>query len=82
MITEMRKMRENRLRWFGHVQRKTFVAPVGKVESIIVEGKRGLGRPRRTWDEQIRVGLHELNLSEGLTRDTGSLRRHIHVLEY
>ena len=41
------KMRENRLRWFGHVQRKTFDAPVRSVESIIVEGKRSPGRPRR-----------------------------------
>ena len=42
------KMPENRLRWFEHVQRKTFAAPVRRVESIIVEGKRGRGRPRRT----------------------------------
>ena len=50
-----RKMRENRLRLFGHVQRKTFDAPVRRVESIIVEGKRSRGRLRRTWDEQIKV---------------------------
>ena len=77
-----RKIRENRLRWFGHVQRKIFAAWLRRVESIIVEGKRGRGRPRRTWDEQIRVDLHELNLFEGLTRDRGSWRRHIHVLDY
>ena len=35
-----RKMHENRLRWFGHMQRKTFDAPVRRIESIIVEGKR------------------------------------------
>ena len=62
------KMRENRLRWFGHVQRKTFDAPVRRVESIIVDGKRSRGRPKRTWDEQIRVDLQELNLSADLTR--------------
>ena len=42
------KMRKNRLRWFGHVQRKTFAAPVRRVENIIVEGKRSRGRPRIT----------------------------------
>ncbi|CAO2829191.1 unnamed protein product [Amaranthus hypochondriacus] len=76
------KLRESRLRWFGHVQRKTFDAPVRRVESIIVEGKRSQGRPMRTWDEQIKIDMHELNLSKDLTRDMGSWRRLIHVLEY
>ena len=43
------KMREHRLRWFGHVQRKTFDALVRSVESIIVAGKKSRGRPKRTW---------------------------------
>ena len=34
------KMRENILRWFRHVQRKTYDAPVRRIESIILEGKR------------------------------------------
>ena len=34
------KMRENRLRWFGHVQRKPIEAPVRRIKTIIVEGKR------------------------------------------
>ena len=54
------------------MQRKTFDAPVRWVESIIVEGKKSRGRPGRTWDEQIKVDLHELNLFEGLTRDRDS----------
>ena len=48
-----------------------------RVESIIVESKRSRGTPRRTWDEQTRVNLHELNFSEGLTMDRSSWRRHI-----
>ena len=51
VTTISEKMRENRLRWFGHMQRKTFTAPVRRVESIIIEGKRSRGRPSRTWDE-------------------------------
>ena len=34
------KIRENMLRWFGHVQRKTHDAPVRRIEYVIVEGKR------------------------------------------
>ena len=67
-----RKIRENKLRWFDHVQRKTFDAIIRKVESIIVEGKRSRGRPRKTWDEQLKVDLHELSLSAYLTRDRNS----------
>ena len=75
-------MRENRLRWFGHMQKKTFDAPIRRIESIIVEGKRARGRLRRTWDEQIKVDLHELHLSVDLTRDRGNWRRLIHALDY
>ena len=75
-------MRENRLRWFGHVKRKTNDAPVRRGESIIVKGKRGRGRPRRTWEEQIKRDMHELQLSADITRDRGTWRRLIHILDY
>ena len=76
------KMRENKLRWFGHVHRKTYDAPVRRIKSIIVEGKRSQERPRRTWEEQTKGDLHELHLSKDLTRDRVSWRRFIHVLGY
>ena len=62
-------MRKNRLRWFGHMQRKTIDALVRGIESIIVEGKRGLERPKRTWEGQIKCDLHELHLSKDLTKN-------------
>ena len=70
-------MRENRLRWFEHVQRKPIEAPVRRIETIIVEGKRSRGRPKKTWVEQIKDDLSELHLSEDLTRDRNSWRRQI-----
>ena len=42
------KMCENRLRWFGHVQRKTLNSPVRRIESIIVESKRNRERPKKS----------------------------------
>ena len=74
-------MRENRLRWFEHVQRKPIEAPVRRIETIIVEGKRSRGRPKKTWVEQIKDELSELHLSEDLTREKNSWRRQIHILD-
>ena len=66
------KMCENRLRWFGHVQRKTYDAPVRRFENIILEGKRSRERPRITWKEQIKSDLYDIHLSKDLTNDRGS----------
>nr|GEX86859.1 hypothetical protein [Tanacetum cinerariifolium] len=37
------KMREGRLRWFGHVKRRPQSAPVRRVEAVVVEGSRRKG---------------------------------------
>ena len=76
------KMRKNRLRRFVPMQRKDFDSPVRKIESIIVEGKRSRGRPKKTWVKQIHNDLSELYLSADLTRDINSWRRQIHILDY
>ena len=42
------KMRENRLRWFGHVQRRSTDAPVQRVKRIkLGQVKRAQGRPKK-----------------------------------
>jgi len=49
-----------RMRWAGHV------APMGERRSIYralvgkPEGKRPLGRPRRGWEDNIKMGLQEV----------------------
>jgi hypothetical protein len=50
------------MRWAGHVarigeERKVYKVLVGKPE-----GKIPLGRPRRTWDDGIRIDLSEVGL--------------------
>jgi len=52
------KLRETRLRWFGHVKRRSETAPVRKCELInIPEGKRGRDRPKKSLDEAITEDL-------------------------
>ena len=44
-----KKMRENRLRWLGHVRRRPIDAPVRRIERINLElVKRAQGRPKKT----------------------------------
>ena len=41
------KMRENRLRWLGHVLRREETEAVRLVREMHVVGKRGRGRPKK-----------------------------------
>ncbi|KAL6532685.1 hypothetical protein OROGR_013668 [Orobanche gracilis] len=75
------KVREERLGWFGHVRRRPTSAPVRMVESLLVVGGRRRGRPRRSWEEQLKLDLKALNLSETMTVDRCSWRRHISVVD-
>ncbi|PHT36033.1 Lon protease -like protein, mitochondrial [Capsicum baccatum] len=46
------KMREVRLRWFGHVMRRGTDAPVRRCERLVLDGfRRGRGRPKKYWRE-------------------------------
>ncbi|KAF3651270.1 hypothetical protein FXO37_18089 [Capsicum annuum] len=50
------KMREARLRWFGHVKRRGMDAPVRRCERLALDGfRRGRGRPKKYWGEGSNV---------------------------
>ena len=46
-------IRSGRLRWYGHVMRKGDEDWVKKCMEYRVEGRRPVGRPRRTWLESV-----------------------------
>ena len=75
------KMRENRLRWFDHIQRKPINAPVRKSDAIHVEGNdaRGRGRPKLIWIEIIKKDLVWCGLTDIMTLDRVKWRNMIHV---
>ena len=76
------KMREIRLRWFGHVKRRSVDAPVKRCEMInIPEGKRGRGPPKKSLDEVIREDLKVVCLTEDLTQDRKLWRDRIKILD-
>jgi hypothetical protein len=58
----IRQVKSRRMRWAGHVarmgkERKVYKILVGKPE-----GKRPLGRPRRRWEDGVRMDLRETGL--------------------
>ena len=48
------------MRWMGHVARMEEGRGVHKVLGGEPEGKRPLGRPRRRWEDNIKMDLQEV----------------------
>ncbi|XP_060183146.1 uncharacterized protein LOC132613111 [Lycium barbarum] len=74
------KMREVRLRWFGHVMRRDTNALVRRCERLASDGfRRGRGRPKKCWGEVIRQDMAHFLLTEDMTLDRRVWRTHIRV---
>jgi hypothetical protein len=58
----VRVIKSRRMRWAGHVAR---MGEGGGVYRVLVgrsEGKRPLGRPRRRWEDNIKMDLGEIRI--------------------
>ena len=49
-----------RLRWAGHVARMEENRSAFKILTGTLAGKRPLGRPRRRWEDNIRMDIKEI----------------------
>jgi hypothetical protein len=56
----IRQIKPMRMRWAGHVARMGEERNVYRVLMRKPEGKRPLGRPRRRWEDGIRMDLREI----------------------
>ena len=65
-------VQERRLRWFGHVMRSN--GEINRVRSRPVPGRKGPGRPKKTWEECVKQDLKVCGLSEAGTQDRLSWR--------
>ena len=52
-----------RLRWAGHVARMMEGSSVFKILIDKFTGKRPLGRPRRRWEDNIKMDLEEIGFN-------------------
>ena len=64
------KLRETRLRWFGHVKRRSVNTPVRRCEAINhLQCRRGRGRPKTSWNKVIGSDMKFTGLTEHMTQD-------------
>jgi hypothetical protein len=57
-----RVIKSGRMRWAGHVARMGEGRGVYRVLVGRPEGKRPLGRPRRRWEDKIKMDLREIGI--------------------
>ena len=75
--TVRRVVKSRRMRWAGHVARMVEGRGVHRVLVGKPEGKRPLVRPRRSWEDNIKMDLQEVGGGENwmeLARDRDSWR--------
>ena len=53
-------IKSRRFRWAGHVARMKVVGSAFKILTGKPTGKRPLRRPRRRWEDNIRIELEEI----------------------
>ena len=61
----VRVVKSRRMRWAGHVARMGEDRVVHRVLVGKPEGKRQLGRPRRRWENYIKMDLQEVGMGRG-----------------
>ena len=65
-------LKRNRLRWFGHVDRKDLKEDwVRKGMYMKVEGAGSRGKPRKTWLKVVRDDMKEFGLASVQWRSVG-----------
>ena len=57
----VRVIKSRRLRWAGHVARMEEGRSAFKILTGKPTGKRPMGRPRRRWEDNIRMDLEEID---------------------
>ena len=74
-------IKSSRLRWYGHVMRKGDEDWVKKCMEHRVEGRRPVGRPRKTWLESVEADMAELEIDKEDVYDRSKWRRNVNVMK-
>ena len=69
-------LREKRLRWFGHVQRRDTYDATRKILQMTVDVKRNRARPKLRWRDLVKDDMAKSQMTTEMAED----RRHWHVM--
>ena len=72
----LRVIKSRRLRWAWHVARMEERRSAFKILTGKPTGKRPLGRPRRRWEDNIRIDLEEICINAGNWVDSAQDRNY------
>ena len=61
----VRVIKSRKLRWAGHVARMEEGRSAFKILTSKPTGKRPLGKPRRRWEDNIKMYLEEIGIKTG-----------------
>ena len=78
----VRVIKSRRLRWAEHVARMEEGRSAFKILTGKPTEKRPLGRPRRRWEDNIRMDLKEIGISAGNWVDSAQDRNYWRALVY
>ena len=70
-------IRSGRLRWYEHVMRESDEDWVKKCMEFRVEGRRPVGRPRRTWLESVEVDMADIEINKEDVHDRKKWRNNV-----
>jgi hypothetical protein len=81
----VRVAKSRRMRWAGYVARMRKEIGAHRVLEGKPEGKRPLGRARRTWEDNIKMNLQEVGVGHGdwieLAQDRDMWRAHVSMVK-
>ena len=70
------RLRKQRLRWFDHILKKPKNSLILRVYNMKLEGRKPVGRPKKTWKKCVEEDLEILGLeeSQAFERDLWKLK--------
>nr|GEY14589.1 hypothetical protein [Tanacetum cinerariifolium] len=72
-------MRERVLWWFEHLRRRPQASPIRRVEALVVDGVRKMGKPKLKWKDILKHEMKEFLLSDDTIYDSNDFRAKIRL---